>query len=131
MQVNEAFGMKRIASSVKIGVGIMQDMNKLVKLFELSGAMHELSQELMRAGMFDEMMEDMMPDETLEDETEGSTSDVEEVLQEILKEKMPPRIAQSTTNVLTCDNLQEDERLDIDQEDILAQKRRRLEALKN
>ena len=43
-QVNEAFAMRKIEGSIKNSVGIMKDVNMLVKLPEISGTMRELSQ---------------------------------------------------------------------------------------
>ena len=44
MQVNDAFMMRKIEGSIKNSVGIMKDVNTLVKLPEISGTMRELSQ---------------------------------------------------------------------------------------
>ena len=89
MQVNEAFAMRKIEGSIKNSVGIMKDVNMLVKLPELTGTMQELSQELVKAGIIEEMMEDSLPNnELLEGEDEEAEEEVDKVLGEILKDKV-------------------------------------------
>ncbi|KAB8293925.1 hypothetical protein EYC80_009398 [Monilinia laxa] len=56
MQVNEAFAVRKIEGSIKTSVGIMKDVNSLVRLPELMGTMRELSQELVKAGIIEEMV---------------------------------------------------------------------------
>ncbi|KAG9546212.1 hypothetical protein KCU79_g16072, partial [Aureobasidium melanogenum] len=51
MQINEAFQVRKIQGSIQASVGIMKDVNTLVRLPELTGTMRELSQELMKAGI--------------------------------------------------------------------------------
>jgi charged multivesicular body protein 3 len=89
MQVQEAFAMKKIEGSIRASVGVMKDVNSLVRLPELAGTMRELSVELTKAGIIEEMTEDMLPDTMgLEDEEEEAEGEVDKVLGEILKDKM-------------------------------------------
>lgn len=131
MQVQEAFAMQKIAGSIKSGVGIMKDVNTLVKLPELSGTMRELSQELVRAGIVEEMVSDSLPtDELLEGEDDEAEAEVDKVLGEILKDKVqgaqvplePVQPAEAQAN---------EEEEEADAEEMLAQMRGRLEALKS
>jgi len=89
MQVAEAFAVRKIEGSIRASVGIMRDVNALVRLPELAGTMQELGAELMRAGIIEEMVGDVLPedgDALLEDdEAEG---EVDKVLGEILKDRM-------------------------------------------
>ncbi|KND94368.1 Vacuolar protein sorting-associated protein 24, partial [Tolypocladium ophioglossoides CBS 100239] len=93
MQVNEAFAVRKIEGSIKASVGIMKDVNSLIRLPELSGTMHELSVELMKAGIIEEMVEDTLPEDgdmLMEDgEAEG---EVDKVLGEILKDRKEPNL---------------------------------------
>ncbi|KAI9928097.1 Vacuolar protein-sorting-associated protein 24 [Aspergillus wentii] len=85
MQVNEAFSVRKIQGSLKKSTGIMKDVNTLVRLPELTGTMHQLSAELVRAGIIEEMVGDAIPDnELLEDEEEEADAEVDKVLQEVL-----------------------------------------------
>lgn len=89
MQVNEAFAVRKIEGSIRASVGIMKDVNTLIRLPELAGTMRELSVELMKAGVIEEMVEDTLPqDEDLLEEDEEAEGEVDKVLGEILKGKM-------------------------------------------
>jgi len=88
MQVNEAFAVRKIEGSIKASVGIMKDVNALIKLPELAGTMRELSVELTKAGIMEEMLEDVMPEDVdMELEGEEGEGEVDKVLGEILKDK--------------------------------------------
>jgi charged multivesicular body protein 3 len=128
MQVNEAFSVRKIEGSIKASVGIMKDVNTLVRLPELTGTMRELSQELMKAGIIEEMIGDSMPDnELLEDEEEEAESEVDKVLSEVLKDKLPT--AEQSLDLPPVQSAEPEE--EEDQEELLAQMRGRLEALKS
>ncbi|EPE25682.1 hypothetical protein GLAREA_01594 [Glarea lozoyensis ATCC 20868] len=88
MQVTEAFAVRKIEGSIRASVGIMKDVNSLVRLPELMGTMRELSQELVKAGIIEEMVGDSLPDQMEEDEEEEAESEVDKVLGEILQDKM-------------------------------------------
>lgn len=127
MQVNEAFAMKKIEGSIKNSVGIMKDVNMLVKLPELTGTMQELSQELVKAGIIEEMMEDSLPNnELLEGEDEEAESEVDKVLGEVLKDKVQAPAVPVDQPAEPA--MEEDE---MDSEEMMAQMRGRLEALKS
>lgn len=129
MQVNEAFAMKKIEGSIKASTGIMKDVNTLVRLPELTGTMHELSQELVRAGIIEEMVEDSMPNsELLEGEDEEAEAEVDKVLGEVLKDKVQTPGAQVPVEI---EPAVEEGEPDLEQEEMLAQMRGRLEALKS
>lgn len=90
MQVNEAFAVRKIEGSIRASVGIMKDLNTLIRLPEMAHTMRELSTELMKAGIIEEMVEDILPEDgdmLMEDEGE-----VDKVLGEILKDKKEPSL---------------------------------------
>ena len=125
MQVNEAFSVRKIESSLKASTGIMKDVNSLVKLPQLTGTMRELSQELMKAGIIEEMVGDMIPSEDLADEEDEEVeAEVDKVLGEVLK---TPRLPDTQIGI-SPDPAEE---IDEDQEATLEQMRGRLEALKS
>ncbi|PBP25726.1 glycerophosphoryl diester phosphodiesterase [Diplocarpon rosae] len=129
MQVSEAFAVRKIEGSIRSSVGIMKDVNSLVKLPELMGTMRELSQELVKAGIIEEMVGDSLPDE-LEEEDEEAETEVDKVLGEILADKMSKVDATPTMPEPVKQPVQEEEE-DEDAEAMLDQMRGRLEALKS
>ncbi|GIZ41584.1 hypothetical protein CKM354_000488300 [Cercospora kikuchii] len=133
MQVNEAFAMKKIEGGIKNSVGIMKDVNMLVKLPELTGTMRELSQELVKAGIIEEMVGDSLPDQgVLEDEDEEAEAEVDKILGEVLKDRTQatPQLPSGPLGPIEAQPAQEEEE-DFENEETLAQMRNRLEALKS
>lgn len=129
MQVNEAFAMRKIEGSIKNSTGIMKDVNSLVRLPELTGTMQELSRELVSAGIIEEMVEDSLPsNELLEGEDEEAETEIDKVLGEVLKDKVQaPEVPQAAPQE-PAGAVEEDE---LDSEEMMAQMRGRLEALKS
>ena len=129
MQVNEAFSVRKIEGSIKASMGIMKDVNQLVRLPELTGTMRELSGELMKAGIIEEMVGDTLGEnEMLEGEDEEAEEEVDKVLADILKDKLPA--GKATEPELPQQPVEEEEEEE-DQAEMLAQMRGRLEALKS
>ncbi|RFU34552.1 hypothetical protein B7463_g1793, partial [Scytalidium lignicola] len=130
LQVQEAFAVRKIEGSIRSSVGIMKDVNTLVRLPELTGTMRELSQELMKAGIIEEMVSDSLPTDLEEAEDEEEVeSEVDKVLGEILQDRMGKVAAtpvHPTPQVPVAE--EEDEE---DSEAMLDQMRGRLEALKS
>ncbi|RKF62413.1 Vacuolar protein-sorting-associated protein 24 [Golovinomyces cichoracearum] len=130
MQVTEAFAVRKIEGSIRSSVGIMKDVNSLIRLPELTGTMQELSQELMKAGIIEEMVGDSLPEDFQEEEEEAET-EVDKVLGEILHEKISKI---TPTPRVTLPISQEPAVEEEDEEDgdlMLDQMRGRLEALKS
>ena len=121
--------MRKIEGSIKSSTGIMKDVNTLVKLPEISGTMRELSQELVKAGIIEEMVSDSMPDQELEGEEEEAEGEVDKVLSEVLKDKVQaPSLPEEPVAPVEAQPAEEDE---VGSEEMLAQMRGRLEALKS
>lgn len=131
MQVNEAFAMRKIEGSIKNSTGIMKDVNMLVRLPELTGTMRELSQELVKAGIIEEMVGDSMPMNELEDEDDETEAEVNKVLGEVLKDRVETPGTQLPTEPVGPVEAQPAEEEELDSEEMLAQMRGRLEALKS
>lgn len=134
MQVNEAFAVRKIEGSIRASVGIMKDVNTLIRLPELAGTMRELSVELMKAGVIEEMVEDTLPqDDVLLGEDEEAEGEVDKVLGEILKGKMektgtmPAAPPQQIEEPQPAVEEEEEE----DMEATMDQMRNRLEALRS
>ena len=134
MQVSEAFAVRKIEGSIRASVGIMKDVNSLVRLPELTGTMRELSQELVKAGIIEEMVGDSLPDQ-LEEADEEAEDEVDKVLGEILKDKMAKVGATPVTPTPVMPApVQEPvaaEENEEDSEQMLSQMRQRLEILKS
>lgn len=130
MQVNEAFAVRKIEGSIKASVGIMKDVNTLIRLPELAGTMQNLSVELMKAGIIEEMVEDVLPedgDELMEDEAEG---EIDKVLGEVLSRKetqLPAAPVPEPQKPAPAVEEEEEE----DPEAMMDQMRNRLEALRS
>ncbi|KAJ5952578.1 Snf7 [Penicillium vulpinum] len=134
MQVNEAFSARKIQGSLQKSTGIMKDVNTLVRLPQLSATMHQLSSELVRAGIIEEMVDDATMDPSVfEDEEDEAESEIDKILQEVLQGKLAqaqPITAPPVANISEPESPQAEEEFE-DQEATLAQMRGRLEALKS
>lgn len=130
MQVNEAFAVRKIEGSIRASVGIMKDVNTLIRLPELAGTMRELSVELMKAGVIEEMVGESLPeDDMFEDEEAEAEGEVDKVLGEILKGRM-----EKTGTLPSAPVAQEPEAVEEEEEDneaMMDQMRNRLEALRS
>jgi charged multivesicular body protein 3 len=130
MQVNEAFAVRKIEGSIRAGVGVMKNVNALVRLPEMAGVMRELSVELMKAGVIEEMVGESLPeDELLEDEEVEAEGEVDKVLGEILKGKMDKTGTLPSAPVAQEPVAAQEE--EEDQEAMMDQMRNRLEALRS
>lgn len=131
MQVNEAFAVRRIEGSIRTSVGIMKDVNSLIRLPALAGTMRELSAELVKAGIIEEMVGEVLPEDTdMEDELpEG---EVDKVLGEILKDRAKtqqqkmPEVPAAPEPVGQAEEMEDEEA-----EAMMNQMRNRLEALRS
>ena len=124
--------MRKIQGSIKNSTGIMRDVNMLVKLPEISGTMRELSQELVKAGVMEEMVDDTLAnDELLEGEDDEAEAEVDKVLGEILKDRVQTPAAQVPVEPVAEEAQPAQEEEEMGSEEMLAQMRGRLEALKS
>ncbi|KAI1076346.1 Snf7 family protein [Whalleya microplaca] len=135
MQVNEAFAVRKIEGSIRASVGIMKDVNSLVRLPQLQGTMQELSLELMRAGVIEEMVGENLPvdEDMFEDEEAEADGEVDKVLGEVLKGRMEKTGALPSAPVAQepVPAAEEEEEEEEDQEAMMDQMRNRLEALRS
>lgn len=135
MQVNEAFAVRKIEGSIRASVGIMKDVNSLIRLPELAGTMRELSVELMKAGIIEEMVEDVLPEDgDMLMEGEEGEGEVDKVLGEVLRDRKEPKLPQAPVPepqkpVPQQQQLEDEEEEDADA--LMDQMRDRLEALRS
>ncbi|KAF6833150.1 Snf7 family protein [Colletotrichum musicola] len=130
MQVNEAFAVRKIEGSIRASVGVMKDVNRLIRLPELAGTMQELSVELMKAGIIEEMVGESLPEDMDGLEEEEAEGEVDKVLGEILKdrmskEKLPAAPVTQEPKPVVVEEEEEDAEATLDQ------MRNRLEALRS
>lgn len=132
MQVNEAFAVRKIEGSIRASVGIMKDVNTLIKLPELAGTMQELSVELSKAGIIEEMVGESLPEDMdmLEEDAEAE-GEVDKVLGEILKDRMPKESLPSAPINQEPKQAEAAQEEDEDAEAMMDQMRDRLEALRS
>ncbi|KAL6879510.1 Snf7 domain-containing protein [Trichoderma longibrachiatum] len=130
MQVNEAFAVRKIEGSIRASVGIMKDVNHLIRLPELSGTMRELSVELMKAGVIEEMVDETLPEDVdLLGEDEEAEGEIEKVLGEVLSRKEPSMPAAPVPEPQKP--VAEEEEDEEDAEAMMDQMRNRLDALRS
>ncbi|KAH7320208.1 Snf7-domain-containing protein [Stachybotrys elegans] len=131
MQVNEAFAVRKIEGSIRASVGIMKEVNALVRMPELTATMRDLSVELMKAGVIEEMVEDVLPEDAdmlgEDDEAEG---EIDKVLGEVLRDRREPKLpAAPLPEPEKQQQVEEDE--EEDAEVMMDEMRNRLEALRS
>lgn len=138
MQVSEAFALRRIEGSIKASVGIMKDVNSLIRLPQFAQTMQELSVELMKAGVIEEMAGEMLPvdGDAFEEEEEEAEGEVDKVLGEILKDRMEtagplPSVPLPQKQQQVPAQQQAEEEDEEDTEAMMDQMRNRLEALRS
>ncbi|KAF4125845.1 charged multivesicular body protein 3 [Geosmithia morbida] len=142
MQVNEAFAVRKIEGSIRASVGVMKDVNSLIRLPELSSTMQELSVELMKAGIIEEMVGDTLPEDDdmlFEGGEEEGEGEIDKVLGEILRDrnataaKLPaapvPEPQKPVVATQPAQHVEEEEEEDADA--LMDQMRDRLEALRS
>ncbi|KAI5863572.1 charged multivesicular body protein 3 [Durotheca rogersii] len=134
MQVNEAFALQGIEGSIRVAVGVMRDVNLLIRVPQLAGTMQELSKELTKAGIIEEMVGENLPDDSLaEFEEETAEEEVDKVLREILEERIATTGKLSNTALTAPEPVAAttQEKEEEDTEAMMGQMRNRLEALRS
>lgn len=132
MQVNEAFAVRKIEGSIRASVGIMKDVNTLIRLPELAGTMRELGTELMKAGIIEEMVEDALPEDgDMLVEGEEAEAEIDKILGEVLTGRKEPSVPVApVAEPQKPVGVEEDEEEE-DPEAMMDQMRNRLEALRS
>ncbi|KAK3683808.1 charged multivesicular body protein 3 [Podospora appendiculata] len=139
MQVNETFALRKIEGSIRASVGIMKDVNSLVRLPELAITMTELSKELMKAGIIEEMVGESLPESDIAEDDlflDEADTEVDKVLSEILKDRMEktgalPSMPQQQAQEEVPAQQQAVDEDEEDTEAMMDQMRNRLEALRS
>lgn len=76
LNMNQQLANLRVAGALSKSTAIMESMQDLVKVTEISHSMQELSREMMKAGIIDEML-----NETIDEATNIDEEDMEEEVQ--------------------------------------------------
>jgi charged multivesicular body protein 3 len=130
MQVSEAFAVRKIEGSIRASVGIMKDVNSLIRLPALSQTMRELSVELMKAGIIEEMVDEALPEDMDMLEEEEAEGEIDKILGEVLKDKKEPSLP-NTPLPEPEKPVAEEEEDEEDAEAMMDQMRNRLDALRS
>lgn len=132
-KLNEQQQLIKLKGSLQKSTGIMQDMNQLVRLPQMSKTVQELSKELMKSGIIDEMVDDALDDMAWEDEDLDENEEIDTLLTDILGDK--------TKNASEVDNVKNDTQVEAEQpsgqeieeedddDDLILNMRQRLNAL--
>lgn len=132
-KLNEQQQLIKLKGSLQKSTGIMQDMNQLVRLPQMSKTVQELSKELMKSGIIDEMVDDALDDMAWEDEDLDENEEIDTLLTDILGDK--------TKNASEVDNVKNDTQVETEQpsgqeieeedddDDLILNMRQRLNAL--
>lgn len=132
-KLNEQQQLIKLKGSLQKSTGIMQDINQLVRLPQMSKTVQELSKELMKSGIIDEMVDDALDDMAWEDEDLDENEEIDTLLTDILGDK--------TKNASEVDNVKNDTQVEAEQpsgqeieeedddDDLILNMRQRLNAL--
>lgn len=128
LQLNSQLANSRVSGALQKSTQVLTSINSLMKVDEVSSVMHELSREMMKAGIIEEMIEETIDEVTGidEDEMEEKVADeVEKVLFEITKGAMGkmPTITDKEPIAGTSELPEQEEEID--------EMQKRLEALKS
>ncbi|KAI0242033.1 Charged multivesicular body protein 3 [Lamellibrachia satsuma] len=82
--ISQQAALVRMSGVLQKSTEVMQSMQQLVSVSEISGTMRELSKEMMKAGIIEEMTDDMFASTMDDDELdEEATEEVDKILWEI------------------------------------------------
>lgn len=131
-KLNEQQQLIKIKGSLQKSTAIMQDMNQLIRLPQISRTVQELSKELTKSGIIDEMVDDVLDSAEWEDEDLDENEEIEELLTNILGEsettaQLPEQ--QETEHEFTQAEPEQAVQMQDDDEDLLQNMRQRLSAL--
>ncbi|CRL07221.1 CLUMA_CG020202, isoform A [Clunio marinus] len=129
LQMQQQLATLKVSGSLQKSTEVMQAMQRLVRLPEISNTMREMSREMTKAGILEEMIEETM--ESLEDSEEieeEAQSEVDKVLWELTDGKLgeAPSVPISTPSEPAAASKDEESG-----EEDLEEMRNRLEALRS
>ncbi|KAG0677230.1 Vacuolar protein-sorting-associated protein 24 [Pichia californica] len=134
LKLNEQQQLIKLKGSLQKSTGIMQDMNQLVRVPQISRTVQELSKELVKSGVIDEMVSDALDSAEWEDEDLDENEEINDILTEILDSK--DKVNNTENNLDNNEPLFEPEDQtaveaddDDDDEDLIKNMRQRLTAL--
>ncbi|KAF2355472.1 Snf7 family [Trinorchestia longiramus] len=124
----------RVAGALAQSTEVMQAMQQLVKLPEISRTMQELSREMMKAGIIEEMLEDTMDTLEPDDMEEEAEEEVDKILWEVTAGalgKAPAMVNDALPATEGASALPLEPQVDEESEEDLEEMRSRLQALKS
>ena len=105
LQLQQQLGMIKVTKQLQKSSEVMQMVNRLMRLPEISQAMRQMSVEMEKAGIINEIIEEVLFDDTVEEEAE---EEVEKIIDEIL---MPLQTTKVTTEDIAVEETQMLDRL--------------------
>lgn len=134
LKLNEQQQLIKLTGSLQKSTAIMNDINHLLRLPQISRTVQELSKELTKSGVIDEMVSDVLDTAEWEDEDLDENEEIEDLLSNILgdttknkveqipQEEIEQTIPESNKTAITENDEDEDE-------DLILNMRQRLNAL--
>lgn len=120
----------RVAGALSKSTEVMQAMQRLIRIPEVSHTMQEMSKEMMKAGIIEEMLDETM--DVLEDDSEemedAAQSEVDKVLWELTEGKLGEAPAPPVSETAAAEPIPA---VEDDNEEELEEMQNRLAALKS
>lgn len=83
LQMKGQLATLKVTGALQTSTVVMQSMQSLVRLPEIQKTMHELSREMMKAGILEEMIEDTMEGLEGEEEEDAAQEEIDKILLEL------------------------------------------------
>lgn len=137
LKLNEQQQLIKLKGSLQKSTAIMQDMNHLIRLPQISRTVQELSKELTKSGIIDEMVDDVMDTAEWEDEDVDENEEIDELLSNILGEQSKaveaqmPELDSAHFNEEAAEPATPATEEENDDDDLILNMRQRLNALQN
>jgi charged multivesicular body protein 3 len=133
LKLNEQQQLIKLTGSLQKSTAIMQDMNQLIRLPQISRTVQELSKELTKSGVIDEMVSDVLDTAEWEDEDLDENEEIDELLSGILGETSKAQIQKEQESTTVEPTEEENKQTLITEEDdddnLILNMRQRLNAL--
>uniref|UniRef100_U5EX10 Putative vacuolar sorting protein vps24 n=1 Tax=Corethrella appendiculata TaxID=1370023 RepID=U5EX10_9DIPT len=132
LQMKNQMATLRVAGSLAKSTEVMQAMQALVRLPEISATMREMSKEMTKAGILEEMIDDTMESlEDVEEMEEEAQKEVDRVLWEITAGKLGEAPAAPIANPSKDDKIAAKVEPEEEGEDEMEEMQSRLQALRS
>lgn len=128
MSLTEQLAVARVSGTLSKSAEVMQSINKLIKIPELTQTLQEMSKEMMKTGLIEEVIHDTLDEAEPEDLEEETQKEVDKILLELTGETLA-QLPQTAKPEKAAAVVQEEE--EIEEEGELSEMKDRLLALWN